>query len=136
MIHGVDKLSLGTLDVIQTRLEKVIEKGVRIGYLFDKIGAGTNANDVSKLSPEERAKVRANVFNTDGLLYQNIDQQFSYTILGTMSNDELIQYQSKVKQKLTRNLKETLTASNAVTQYQVRRQSDFTTVLILGDFLV
>lgn len=136
MIHGVDKLSLGTLDVIQTRLEKVIEKGVRIGYLFDKIGAGTNANDVSKLAPEERAKVRANVFNTDGLLYQNIDQQFSYTILGTMSNDELIQYQSKVKQKLTRNLKETLTASNAVTQYQVRRQSDLTTVLILGDFLV
>ena len=117
-------------------MEKIIEKGVRIGYLFDKIGSGSNANDVSKLSPEERAKVRANVFNTDGLLYQNIDQQFGYTILGTMSNDELVQYQSKVKQKLTRNLKETLTASNAVTQYQVRRQSDFTTVLILGDFII
>lgn len=136
MIHGMDKLSVGTLKAIQTRLNYVSEKGVKFAYLFDTIGGGVGSQERTNMSEEARLALRANVFNTDGLLYQNIDQQFGYTIFGTMSIDDLAMYESKVKQKLTKNLKETLTASNEVMQYQIRRPADLTTVFVQGDFLV
>ena len=96
--------------------------------MFDNIGSGSTKSKVE----------RADIFNTDGLLYQNFDNDFDYTILGAMSLSDLDQYQKKVKQKLTQNLKETLTASGQVskTQYQIRRIADSTSVMVLANFIV
>lgn len=128
MIHGVNRLSLETLDILHGRIENAKRRGARMVYLFDNIGSGTTKSKVE----------RADIFNTDGLLYQNLDNDFDYTILGAMSMSDLEQYQKKVKQKLTQNLKETLTASGQVskTQYQIRRIGDSTTVMVLANFIV
>ena len=55
-----------------------------------------------------------------------------------MSINDLELYQKKLKQKLTQNLKETLTASGQVskTQYQIRRVADATSVMVLANFIV
>lgn len=128
MIHGVNRLSLETLDILSGRIENASRRGARLVYLFDNIGSGSTKSKVE----------RADIFNTDGLLYQNFDNDFDYTILGAMSLSDLDQYQKKVKQKLTQNLKETLTASGQVskTQYQIRRIADSTSVMVLANFIV
>ena len=128
MIHGVDNLSTETLEIIRNRIQAISRRGVRFAYLFDRIGSGDS---------EKKSKVEyADIFNTDGLLYTNFDSQFDYSILGTMTVKELERYQEKVKQKLTQNLIDTLTNPNAPIQYQVRRQKDLTTAMVLADFLV
>ena len=55
-----------------------------------------------------------------------------------MTKQDLNKYQEKVKQQLTTNLKETLTASGlqGKTQYQIRRTGDATTVMVLANFIV
>ena len=128
MIHGMNRLSLETLDILSGRIENASRKGARLVYLFDNIGSGSTKSKIE----------RADVFNTDGLLYQNFDNDFDYTILGAMSINDLELYQKKVKQKLTQNLKETLTASGQVskTQYQIRRVADATSVMVLANFIV
>lgn len=136
MIHGVDRLSIGTLKVIENRINTLTTRGVRMAYLFDRIGGGSGEKDYNTKTDTQKLATRANIFNTDGVLYQNFDQQFDYTILGTMSIDDLELYQTKVKQQLTEHLKESLTAINLVNQYQIRRQADLTTVQVIGDFLI
>ena len=128
MIHGMNRLSLETLDILQGRIEKASRRGARFVYLFDNIGSGTTKSKIE----------RADIFNTDGLLYQNFDNDFDYTILGAMSVNDLELYQKKVKQKLTQNLKDTLTASGQIskTQYQIRRVADATSVMVLANFIV
>lgn len=128
MIHGVNRLSLETLDILSGRIENASRRGARLVYLFDNIGSGSTKSKIE----------RADIFNTDGLLYQNFDNDFDYTILGAMSINDLELYQKKVKQKLTQNLKETLTASGQVskTQYQIRRVADATSVMVLANFIV
>ena len=128
MFHGMNRLSTETLDVLQNRIDSATRKGVRLVYLFDNIGSGDAKTKIE----------RADIFNTDGILYQNLDADFDYTILGSMSMDDLEKYQKKVKQKLTQNLKETLTATGQAskTQYQIRRISDSTTVMVLANFIV
>ena len=127
MIHGVDKLSTDTLRLLETRIASNIRRGVRMVYLFDRIGSGKEHKHQVK---------RADVFNTEGILYNNLDTDFGYTIFGTMNQKDLANYQSQVKQKLTRNLKDILTDSNSPFQYQIRRQLDYTTVMVLANFLV
>lgn len=128
MIHGVDRLSVETLEVIKQRIQSAKRKNIRFVYLFDKIGSGQYKSKVTY----------ADVFNTDGILYTNFDNDFDYTILGSMTKQDLNKYQEKVKQQLTTNLKETLTASGlqGKTQYQIRRTGDATTVMVLANFIV
>lgn len=128
MIHGIDRLSMETLELIENRLNILSRKNIRLAYIFDTIGGGENKN-TNKVK-------RANIFNTEGILYQNFDMQFDYTILGSMSKQDLTRYEDKVKQKLTQNLKESLTSSDNPRQYQIRRKSDLTTVMVLSDFLI
>ncbi|WP_390581319.1 hypothetical protein, partial [Staphylococcus pseudintermedius] len=77
-----DKISVETLKVLKASLEQLSDRGVRIAYLFDTIGSGQTKDDV----------IKADIFYTDGILYQDFEQQFDYTILGTMSQSDLMQY--------------------------------------------
>ena len=135
MIHGMDKLSLGTLKLIQYDMQELSRRKVRQGYLFDTIGSQGKSDSVDFMS-KSNLDVKANVFNTDGLLYTDIDSQFGYTILGTMTRSDLRQYQSKVGQKLTKNLENILTSSGSPRQFQIRRYDDLTTVQIDANFII
>ncbi|MDK8168275.1 hypothetical protein QP724_13825, partial [Enterococcus faecalis] len=78
----------------------------------------------------------ANLFNTEGLLYQSLDVDFGYTVLGAMTLKDLEEYQVKVKQKLTKRLQGIMTATNEPFQYQIRRPSDYTSVIVQSQFFV
>ncbi|MBI5973935.1 hypothetical protein [Staphylococcus caledonicus] len=125
MIHGVDKISVETLKVLKPTLEQLSDRGVRLAYLFDTIGSGEVKDDVLK----------ADIFNTDGILYQDFEQQFDYTILGTMSQADLAHYESKVRQQLNDELRSALIRNNPV-QYQIRRTGDLTSNIIRGEFIL
>ncbi len=101
-------------------------QGIKMVYLFDTIGGGEYKSDVEY----------ANVFNTEGILYQSLDVDFGYTIFGAMNLKDLELYQQKVKQKLTGRLKSILTATNQPFQYQIRRPSDLTTVMVQAHFFI
>ena len=126
MFHGVDNISVETLEVIKSRINTAQRRGVKLVYLFDTIGSSNNKTKVEY----------ANVFNTEGTLYQNLDVDFGFTIMGAMSLNDLRKYQNKVKQKLTNRLKSILTATNAPFQYQIRRPSDVTTVMVQAQFFI
>ncbi|HAC5789020.1 TPA_asm: hypothetical protein GZX72_14435, partial [Listeria monocytogenes] len=124
MIHGLDKVSVETLQVMQDRLEELTHRGVRLAYCFDRIGTGEAQEKVPK----------ANIFNTDGVLYHELEQQFDYTILGTMSQTDLMQYERKVRQQLTPDLREAL-MRDSPTQFQIRRTGDLTSNIINANFI-
>lgn len=125
MIHGMDKLSIETIELITHKLDILSEKGVRLAYLFDTISSGEN----------EKKVTTANIFNTDGILYNNFEGEFDYTIIGSLTKKELEIYEKKIHQKLTDDLKEYLT-SGEIYQYQIRRKVDNTSNLIYGDFII
>ncbi|MGK8594689.1 hypothetical protein [Staphylococcus aureus] len=125
MIHGVDKISVETLKVLKPTLEQLSERGVRLAYLFDTVGSGEVKDDVLK----------ADIFNTDGILYQDFEQQFDYSILGTMSQSDLSQYENKVRQQLNPELRSALIRNNPV-QYQIRRTGDLTSNIIRAEFIL
>lgn len=126
MFHGLDRVSIDTLDVLKTRISSATRQGIKLVYLFDTIGGGG----------VKKAVDYANVFNTEGVLYQSLDNDFGYTILGTMTLRDLKIYEEKVKQKLTQKLKGILTATNRPYQYQIRRPSDLTTVMVQAQFFI
>ena len=125
MIHGMDKISVETLKVLKSSLERLSDKGVRLAYLFDTIGSGEARDEVQKVD----------IFNTDGILYQDFEQQFDYTILGTMSQKDLMQYEDKVRERLNEEIRSAL-IRNAPTQYQIRRVGDLTSNIINGEFII
>lgn len=126
MFHGINNVSIETLQVIKARMDSATRRGVKLVFLFDTIGSSTVRQGVEY----------ANVFNTENILYQNFDVDFGFTILGAMSLDDLSQYQRKVKQRLTSRLKSVMTATNAPLQYQIRRPHDKSTVFVEGHFYV
>lgn len=126
MLHGLDRISLETLSILKGRIDTATRQGVKMVYLFDTIGGSNQKTSVEY----------ANVFNTEGILYQSLDVDFGYTILGAMNLDDLALYQQKVKQKLTSRLKSILTATNQPFQYQIRRPSDLTTVMVQAQFFI
>ena len=119
MIHGLDKVSVETLQLIKPSMDRLSERGVRLAYLFDTIGSG----DAQQIVPF------ANMYNTDGILYQDFEQQFDYTILGTMSKSELVQYENKVRQNLNPELQNAL-IRDASMQFQIRRPKDLTSNIV------
>ena len=128
MFHGLDKITTETLNVIKGRIDTATRQGIKLVYLFDTIGG----SGYSKTEGLEYA----NLFNTEGLLYQSLDVDFGYTVLGAMTLKDLELYQEKVKQKLTSRLQSILTATNEPYQYQIRRPSDLTSVMVQGQFFV
>lgn len=126
MFHGLDRISIETLNIIRNRMNTASRQGIKQVYLFDTIGGSDYKNEVEY----------ANVFNTEGILYQSLDVDFGYTIFGAMNLKDLERYQEKVKQKLTNDLKAILTATNEPFQYQVRRPSDLTTVMLQANFYI
>src|SRR5699024_1388194 len=82
MIHGLDKMSVETLSVLKNSLKRAIDRDVKIVYLFDTIGGKEEENDVEY----------ANLFNTDGILYQNINADFGFKTLGTMNLKDMELY--------------------------------------------
>lgn len=128
MFHGLDRITTETLNIIKNRINTATRQGIKLVYLFDTIG-GSGLDKSTSLE-------YANVFNTEGVLYQSLDADFGYTIFGTMTLKDLEIYQVKVKQKLTKRLQSILTANNEQYQYQIRRPSDYTSVIINGQFFV
>ncbi|HDA5091098.1 TPA: hypothetical protein PET91_002567 [Staphylococcus aureus] len=126
MFHGLDRISIETLNILKSRMNTATRQGIKMVYLFDTIGGGEYKSDVEY----------ANVFNTEGILYQSLDVDFGYTIFGAMNLKDLELYQQKVKQKLTGRLKSILTATNQPFQYQIRRPSDLTTVMVQAHFFI
>lgn len=126
MFHGINNVSIETLQVIKARMDSATRRGVKLVFLFDTIGSSTVRQGVEY----------ANIFNTENILYQNFDVDFGFTVLGAMSLDDLSQYQRKVKQRLTSRLKSVMTATNAPLQYQIRRPHDKSTVFVEGHFYV
>lgn len=125
MIHGMDKISVETLKVMKSSLERLSDKGVRLAYLFDTIGSGEAKDDVQK----------SDIFNTDGILYQDFEQQFDYTILGSMSKKDLFQYEEKVRERLNEEIRSAL-IRNAPAQFQIRRIGDLTSNIVKGEFII
>ena len=90
MIHGLDKMSVETLSVLKNSLKRAIDRDVKIVYLFDTIGGKEEENDVEY----------ANLFNTDGILYQNINADFGFKTLGTMNLKDMELYREKIEKSL------------------------------------
>ncbi|MEX2935965.1 hypothetical protein [Staphylococcus saprophyticus] len=131
MIHGVDGLTLETIEQIRDLLRKLKRKNVRMAYLFDRIGSG----DVK----ESRNFIeRADVFNTNGYLYTNLERDFGFTIFGTMTDEELVRYEKSVRQILTENVKSALTDTKNRDQYQIRsgEGSSKSTVIVNSYFVI
>lgn len=128
MFHGLDKITTETLNIIKGRIDTATRQGIKLVYLFDTIGGSgySQSKDIEY----------ANLFNTEGLLYQSLDVDFGYTILGAMTLKDLELYQEKVKQKLTARLQSILTATNEPYQYQIRRPIDVTSVIVQAQFFV
>lgn len=114
MIHGVDNVSLETLDELRDLIRKDKKKGVRMAYLFDRIGSGELKKEGSNFVE------RADIFNTNGYLYNNIERDFNITIFGTMTNEELDKYEKDSRQDLTEKLRDSLTDNRVRNQYHVR----------------
>ncbi|TDL95524.1 hypothetical protein [Macrococcus carouselicus] len=131
MIHGVDNLTTETLDIVRTRINRLMDSGIRMAYLFDRIATG---NPI-KISKDENIYY-SDMFNTKDILFENFESQFDYTILGTMNKDDFIKYEKLIKQKLPKDLQDIITATNQPLQYQIRRPSDLTSNYILGDFII
>lgn len=125
MIHGLDKVSVETLQLVQQRIEMLMDSGVRMAYLFDTIGGGLTKKEIET----------ADIFNVDGILYEDFEHQFDYTILGSMTKEELKSYQNKIKQPLTKELSDYLT-SDSDNQFQIRRPSDLTSNFVNADFII
>jgi len=90
MIHGLDKMSVETLSVLKNSLKRAIDRDVKIVYLFDTIGGKEEKNDVEY----------ANLFNTDGILYQDINADFGFKTLGTMNLKDMELYREKIEKSL------------------------------------
>ncbi|EAC3256929.1 MULTISPECIES: hypothetical protein [Staphylococcus] len=131
MIHGVDKISVETLEYIKPRIAKLEEKGIRIAYLFDNIGNG----EVKDKSKRETYVEYADVFNTEGVLYTNFETQFDYSILGTMAPNDFEKYQDLIRQQLPEDLKDLLVADEDI-QYLIRRKGDLTSNFVWADMVL
>lgn len=90
MIHGLDKMSVETLSVIKNSLNRAMDRDIKIVYLFDTIGGKGEQNDVEY----------ANLFNTDGILYQDINADFGFKTLGTMNLKDMELYREKIEKSL------------------------------------
>ena len=102
-------------------------------YLFDTIGSG-----------EAKVKVpQADIFNTDGLLYNSFESDFDYTIIGKMTGDELRKYEKKVApsregeedQQLSQELRTFLTTGQD-SKFQIRRPRDRTNNFVNAEFII
>ncbi|WP_069854358.1 type II toxin-antitoxin system Phd/YefM family antitoxin [Staphylococcus equorum] len=92
MVHGLDNITTETLSFSKSLLNNAIEYGVKLVYLFDTIG-GNNENESGDMK-------YANVFNTEGILYQDINTDFGFKTLGTMNLRDIVLYQEKIEKSL------------------------------------
>ncbi len=125
MIHGMDQLSIETIDLLEKQIKALTEKKVRMAYLFDAIGSGAKKSKIP----------RADIFNIDGRLYQDLDHDFDYAIYSSMSDQELDMYLQKVRQEMTPSLRKTLTVDDK-NLFRIRRPLDSTSSMVIGDFIV
>lgn len=130
MIHGMDSLSLETAKYIKTTVQKVEKKGVRLAYLFDVIGKKENKNENDNLYDIEYS----DIFNTQGVFYEDIENDFDFTILGVMTRSDLTNYEKLIGQKLPEGLSAVLTALDEKDQFQVRRKKDLASNFVYANF--
>ncbi|WP_239710615.1 hypothetical protein [Mammaliicoccus sp. E-M21] len=130
MIHGMDQLSKDTTKFMKDSLKKIEKNGVRIAFLFDKVG--NQAEDPNK---DESDVEYADIFNVRGHLYQDIENDFDYTITGSMTQHDLKKYEYEINQTLPLHLK-SIMLSNEKVQYMIRSSADDTTSFVAANFLI
>lgn len=130
MIHGMDQLSKDTTKFMKDSLKRIEKKGIRVAFLFDKIG--NQAEDPNK---DESDVEYADIFNVRGHLYQDIENDFDYTITGSMTQHDLNKYEYEINQSLPLHLKSIIT-DNEKRQYMIRSSADDTTSFVAANFLV
>ncbi|MEJ7398427.1 hypothetical protein WL359_12585, partial [Staphylococcus epidermidis] len=78
---------------IKRTLEKMEKKGVRTAFLFDLIGRKQRDKEAEKQNEGINNIEYCDIFNTNGIFYEDIENEFDYTILGTMSKNDLYKYE-------------------------------------------
>lgn len=136
MIHGMDNLSVDTISQYLSSAIKVLRRRkVRFAYSFDTVGSNTLTyrNAVSK---EDHVQM-ADMFNMEGYLYEDFEDDFDYTILSTMTDKELGFYEQLVNdgEKLPTSIRKYMTESSN-TRYQIRRKYDGVSNVVQGDFYI
>lgn len=136
MIHGIDQLSTETARYIKRTLGKIENNGIRTAYLFDLIGRKQLDKDSESKSEGINNIEYCDIFNTNGIFYEDIENEFDYTILGTMSKNDLYRYEHLIKQTLPAELRNIMTATKERDQFQIRRPEDFTSNFVWGNFVL
>lgn len=93
MIHGLDRISVKALSILKEPLENAKNTGVKLVYLFDTIGGDDEIKDIEYVE-------YANLFNTEGILYQDINTDFGFKTLGTMNLKDIVLYKEKIETSL------------------------------------
>ncbi|MBF2342548.1 hypothetical protein [Listeria welshimeri] len=128
MIHGVDSISTEVLRYIKTTIDLLKENDIRFVYLFDDIGSVSSSNNTGV--------EYADLLNTKGILYQDLNKDFDFSIVGTMTTQELELYEKLVTEnRLPENVRTHLTNASPV-QYQIRRPYDNASNMLTGDFVI
>lgn len=127
MLHGLDNISVETIEYIKPTISLLKNNNIRFAYLFDDVASNVD----SKIK-------KANLFNLKGILYHSLDESFDYTIIGTMTNSEFDEYEESLGGiKLPQLIRRHMTGSSASPdKFQIRRHSDGTNSLVYGDFII
>jgi len=130
MIHGMDQLSTETARYITNTIEKLEQRDVRLAYLYDAIGKNNLKNEQEELNNIEFC----DIFNTNGIFYQDLENDFDFTIYGVMSRNDINKYQEIIDQDLPEGLTNVMTETEQTDQYLVRRREDLQSNFVYGNF--
>lgn len=130
MIHGLDRISYDTLSYLQHSIKSLERERVRFAFLFDTVGANAQ---LAKTQPNR--KTMCDMFTIENLIYQKIEDEFDFTILGQMNDKELKDYEELLGAKLPDQITRNLTGAGPY-GYQIRRPSDATSNFVKARFLI
>lgn len=130
MIHGVDQLSTETARYIKNTADKLEQRDVRLAYLYDAIGRKKINQEKEELNNIEYC----DIFNTNGIFYQDLENDFDFTIYGAMSKNDINTYQKTIDQNLPEGLVNVMTETDQRDQYLVRRRFDLQSNFVYANF--
>lgn len=130
MIHGMDQLSTETARYITDTVAKLEQNDVRLAYLYDAIGKKQLNKEKEELNDIEFC----DMFNTNGIFYQDLENDFDFTIYGVMSRNDINKYQEIIEQDLPEDLTNVMTETDQTDQYLIRRKEDLQSNFVYGNF--
>src|SRR5699024_8435227 len=100
MIRGMDQLSTETARYITDTVAKLEQNDVRLAYLYDAIGKKQLNKEKEELNDIEFC----DMFNTNGIFYQDIEQDLIEVVTNVMTEtDQTDQYLIRRKEDLQSN---------------------------------